>query len=230
MFLGGMSFIVHYHALRGKWKALKDDEFRLYVIIIATAVFLLVLSQGFSSYRKEMFQAISIMTTTGFVTADFGSWHSSARMVLLALMFIGACGGSTAGGIKVVRISTLMKHTRVMMRKAIFPNAVIPMKYNRKPLPEGIVRDIISFLFLYVLVALVASVVLCFLGLNIETAVSAVAATLGNVGPGLGAVGPAFNYAGLPAAAKAILIMCMWLGRLELFTVFMMFSPTFWKG
>jgi len=117
-----------------------------------------------------------------------------------------------------------------MMRKAIFPNAVIPLKYNRKPLPEGIVRDIISFFFLYVLVALVASVVLCFLGLNVETAISAVAATLGNVGPGLGEVGPAFSYAGLPIAAKTILIMCMWFGRLELFTVFMMFSPHFWKG
>jgi trk system potassium uptake protein TrkH len=230
MFLGGMSFIVHYHVLRGNWKALKDDEFRLYVIIAAVAIILLIAAQGFTSYRDEMFQAISIMTTTGFVTADFGSWHSSARMVLLALMFIGACGGSTAGGIKVVRILTLMKHTRVMMRKAIFPNAVIPLKYNRRPLPEGIVRDIISFFFLYVLVALVASVVLCFLGLNVETAISAVAATLGNVGPGLGEVGPAFSYAGLPIAAKTILIMCMWFGRLELFTVFMMFSPHFWKG
>ena len=230
MFLGGMSFIVHYHVLRGNWKALKDDEFRLYVIIAAAAIILLIAAQGFTSYRDEMFQAISIMTTTGFVTADFGSWHSGARIVLLALMFIGACGGSTAGGIKVVRISTLMKHTRVMMRKAIFPNAVIPLKYNRKPLPEGIVRDIISFFFLYVLVALVASVVLCFLGLNVETAISAVAATLGNVGPGLGEVGPAFSYAWLPDAAKAILIMCMWFGRLELFTVFMIFSPRFWKG
>ena len=230
MFLGGMSFIVHYHVLRGNWKALKDDEFRLYVIIAAAAIILLIAAQGFTSYRDEMFQAISIMTTTGFVTADFGSWHSGARIVLLALMFIGACGGSTAGGIKVVRILTLMKHTRVMMRKAIFPNAVIPLKYNRKPLPEGIVRDIISFFFLYVLVALVASVVLCFLGLNVETAISAVAATLGNVGPGLGEVGPAFSYAWLPDAAKAILIICMWFGRLELFTVFMMFSPHFWKG
>ena len=230
MFLGGMSFIVHYHALRGNWKTLKDDEFRLYVIIIAAAVLLLVLSQGFSSYRPEMFQAISIMTTTGFVTTDFGSWHSGARMVLLALMFIGGCSGSTAGGIKVVRILTLMKHTRVMIRKAIFPNAVIPLKYDRKPLPDVIVRDIISFLFLYILVALVASVILCFLGLNMETAVSAVAATLGNVGPGLGDVGPTLHYAWLPAAAKVILIMCMWLGRLELFTVFMIFSPTFWKG
>ncbi|MDH4068098.1 MAG: TrkH family potassium uptake protein [Dehalococcoidia bacterium] len=230
MFLAGMSFIVHYHVLRGNWRAIKDDEFRLYIIIIAAAIFLLILAQDFGSYRKEMFQAISIMTTTGFVTADFGLWHSSAKMVLLALMFIGACGGSTGGGIKVVRIVTLIKHTRVMMRKAIFPNAVIPLKYNRKPLPEGIVRDIISFLFLYVLVALVASVVLSFLGLNVETAISAVAATLGNVGPGLADVGPSLSYAWLPGAAKVILIMCMWFGRLELFTVFMMFSRHFWKG
>jgi trk system potassium uptake protein TrkH len=151
-------------------------------------------------------------------------------MVLLALMFIGACGGSTGGGIKVMRALTLMKHTRIMMRKAISPRAVIPLKYNRKPLSEGIVRDIISFSFLYILVAVVASVVLGFLGLDLETAISAVAATLGNVGPGLGGVGPALNYAGLPSAAKVILIICMWLGRLELFTVFMIFSPRFWQG
>jgi trk system potassium uptake protein TrkH len=230
MFLAGMSFIVHYHVLRGNWRAIKDDEFRLYIVIIVAAIFLLIAAQGFTSYRAETFQAISIMTTTGFVTSNFGSWASSARMVLLALMFIGACGGSTGGGIKVVRIITLMKHTRVMMRKAIFPNAVIPLKYNRKPLQEGIVRDIISFFFLYILVALVASVVLCFLGLDVETAVSAVAATIGNVGPGLGTVGPDLNYALLPGAAKFILTICMWLGRLELFTVLMMFSPRLWKG
>ncbi len=230
MFLAGMNFIVHYHLLRGNWKAIRDDELRLYVITITVAIFLLISAQGFSSYRAEAFQAISIMTTTGFVTADFGSWASSAKMVLLALMFIGGCGGSTGGAIKVVRVVTLIKHTGVMMRKAIFPNAVIPLKYNRKPLQEGIVRDVISFFFLYILVALVASVILCFLGLDIETAVSAVAATLGNVGPGLGGVGPSLNYALLPGAAKSILIVCMWLGRLELFTVLMLFSPRLWKG
>jgi trk system potassium uptake protein TrkH len=230
MFLAGMNFIIHYHVLRGNWKAIKDDEFRLYLIILLVATALLVFAQGLNSYREGLFQAISIMTTTGFVTADFSLWHSSSRIVLLALMFIGGCGGSTGGGIKVVRVLTLMKHTRVMMMKAISPNAVIPVKYNRKPVSEGIVRDIISFLFLYILVAVVASVALCFLGVNLETAVSAVAATLGNVGPGLGLVGPAFNYSWLPSAAKVILIMCMWLGRLELFTVLMMFAPRFWKG
>jgi trk system potassium uptake protein TrkH len=230
MFLAGMNFIIHYQVLRGNWKAIKNEEFRLYFIIMVVAIFLLILSQGFNSYREGMFQAISIMTTTGFVTADFGSWHSGARIVLLALMFIGACGGSTGGAIKVVRISTLIKHTRVMMRRAISPKAVIPVKYGQKPLPEGTIRDIISFLFLYILVAVVASVVLCFLGLNLETAISAVAATLGNVGPGLGGVGPSLNYAWLPGAAKVILTICMWLGRLELFTVLMLFSPHFWKG
>jgi trk system potassium uptake protein TrkH len=230
MFLAGMSFIVHYQVLRGNWKAIKNEELRLYFIILAVAIFLLILSQGFNSYREGMFQAISIMTTTGFATADFGSWHSGARIVLLALMFIGACGGSTGGAIKVVRVLTLIKHTGVMMRRAIFPKAVIPVKLNQKSLPEGIIRDIISFLFLYILVAIVASVVLCFLGLNLETAVSAVAATLGNVGPGLGGVGPSLNYALLPGAAKFILIICMWLGRLELFTVFMIFFPRFWRG
>jgi len=230
MLLAGMSFIIHYHVLRGNWKAIKDDEFRLYLIILLVAISLLIFAQGLSSYRDGLFQAISIMTTTGFVTADFSSWHSSARIVLLALMFIGGCGGSTAGGIKVVRVLTLMKHTRVMMMKAISPNAVIPLKYNRKPLSEGIMRDIISFLFLYILVAVVASIVLCFLGLNLETTISAVAATLGNVGPGLGGVGPSLNYAWLPGAAKFILIICMWLGRLELFTVLMIFSRRFWQG
>jgi len=229
MFLAGMSFIMHYQILRGNWKAIKGEEFRLYVIILAAAIFLLVLAQGFSSYREVMFQAISIMSTTGFVTADFASWHSGARILLLTLMFIGACGGSTGGAIKVVRVLALIKHTRVMMRKAIFPKAVIPMKLNQKPLSEGIIRDIISFLFLYILVAIAASVVLCFLGLNLETAISAVAATLGNVGPGLGGVGPISNYAGLPGPAKFILIICMWLGRLELFTVIMIFSPRFWR-
>jgi trk system potassium uptake protein TrkH len=230
MFLAGASFIIHYQLLRRNWKAIKGEEFRLYLIILAVAVFLLIVSQGIYSYREGMFQAISIMTTTGFVTADFSTWHSGARIVLLALMFIGACGGSTGGGIKVMRALTLMKHTGVMMRKAISPKAVIRVKLNKKPLSEEIVRDIISFLFLYLLVAVVASIALCFLGLNLETAISAVAATLGNVGPGLGGVGPTLNYAWLPDAAKVILIICMWLGRLELFTVFMIFAPRFWKG
>jgi trk system potassium uptake protein TrkH len=230
MFLAGMSFILHYQFLRGNWKSVKGEEFRLYLIILAVAILLLIGTQGLSSYREGIFQAISIMTTTGFATANFGTWTSGARIVLLGLMFIGACGGSTGGAMKVVRFLTLIKHTRVMMRKAISPKAVIPMKLNQKPFPEGIIRDIISFLFLYIVVAVLASFVLCLLGIDLETSISGVAATLGNVGPGLGQVGPHSNYSLLTNAAKVILIMCMWLGRLELFTAIMIFSPRFWKG
>jgi trk system potassium uptake protein TrkH len=230
MFLAGTSFIIHYQVLRGNLKAIKGEEFRLYLIILLVAASLLIFSQGLNSYREGIFQALSIMTTTGFVTCDFGLWSHGARMVLLALMFIGACGGSTGGAIKVARSLTLLKYSGVMMRKAISPKAVIPVKYNQKPVPEEVTRDVISFFFLYFLVAAVASITLGFLGLDLETAFSAVAANLGNVGPGLGAVGPAANYAWLPGAGKAILIVCMWFGRLELFTVVMIFSPHFWKG
>jgi len=117
-----------------------------------------------------------------------------------------------------------------MMTRAISPKSVIPLKYNRKPISEGIIRDVISFFFFYVLIAVAASIILGFLGLDLETAISAVAATLGNVGPGLGLVGPEESYALLSGAAKVILTICMWLGRLELFTVFMIFSPRLWRG
>ncbi len=230
MLLAGTNFIIHYQVLKGNLKIFKDEEFRLYLIILAVAASLLIFSEGLGSYRYGLFQAISIMTGTGFATSNFALWSSGARMVLLALMFIGACGGSTGGAIKVVRILTLMKNAGVMMRRAISPKAVIPVKCDGKPIPEEVLRDVISFLFLYFLVAAAASIILSFLGLDLETAISATAATLGNVGPGLGAVGPASHYAWLPAAGKAVLIFCMWLGRLELFTVFMILSPRFWKG
>jgi trk system potassium uptake protein TrkH len=153
MFLGGTNFLIHYQVLKGNFKILKDEEFRLYVTLMVIASALVIFSQGIELYRGGLFQVISIMTCTGFSTSDFASWGFGARMVLLALMFIGACGGSTGGGIKVVRTLTLLKYSRVMMRKAISPKAVIPLKYNRKPLSEGVIRDVISFFFLYILVA-----------------------------------------------------------------------------
>jgi trk system potassium uptake protein TrkH len=151
-------------------------------------------------------------------------------MVLLALMFAGACGGSTGGGIKVIRTLILLRHSRIMMTKILSPNAVIPVKYNQKSVSDGIIRDIISFVFLYFLIFMVASVTLGFLGLDVETAISAVATCQANCGPGLGAVGPALNYLWLPVAGKILLAIVMWLGRLEIFTVIMMFFPRFWKG
>jgi trk system potassium uptake protein TrkH len=229
MLLAGTNFIIHYHVLRGNLKIIKDEEFRLYLILVGGATLLLTLSQSLGLYRCALFSVVSVMTTTGFATCDFGSWSPGARMVLMVLMFIGGCGGSTAGGIKVVRILALLRYSRVMTRKALLPKAIIPVKYNQKPLPQEMIEDIISLFFLYLLVAVVAAVILGLLGLDLETSLSAVAATLGNVGPGLGGVGPASNYAWLPGVAKALLIGLMWLGRLELFTVFMVFLPRFWR-
>ena len=230
MLAAGTNFLIHYHVWRGNMKVLKDEEFRLYLIFIALATILLILSQGLGSYRYGLFQAISIMTGTGFFTADFGTWHFGARMVLLLLMFIGACAGSTGGGIKVIRTLILLRHSRIMMTKVLSPKAVIPVKYNQKPLSDGIIRDIVSFVFLYFLIFMVASIALGFLGLDVETAISAVATCQANCGPGLGAVGPAFNYFWLPVLGKIILAIVMWLGRLEIFTVIMIFFPRFWKG
>jgi trk system potassium uptake protein len=229
MFLAGMNFIFHYRTIKGDLNVLKDEEFRFYVILLAVATALLISLMGASSYRESLFQALSIMTTTGFATADFGAWHSGACMLLLTLMFIGGCGGSTSGAIKVVRLLTLLKRSWKMMKRVITPKAIVVVKYNQKTLPEDILRDTISFLFLYLTIFVIASITLSFMGLNMETSLSAVAASLGNVGPGLGEVGPASSYAGLPSAAKIILIICMWLGRLELFTVLMIFVPRFWQ-
>jgi trk system potassium uptake protein TrkH len=230
MLAAGTNFLIHYHVWRGNLKVLKDEEFRLYLIFLALATILLILSQGLGSYRYGLFQAISIMTGTGFTTTDFAAWNFGARMVLLTLMFIGACGGSTGGGIKVIRTLILLRHSRIMMTKVLSPKAIIPVKYNQKPLSDGIIRDIISFVFLYFLVFMVASIALGFLGLDVETAISAVATCQANCGPGLGAVGPAFNYFWLPVLGKIILAIVMWLGRLEIFTVIMIFFPRFWKG
>jgi len=230
MFLAGMSFLIHYQVVRRNLKILvTDEEFRLYVIILLGGTALLVLSEGFGLCRDGLFQAVSIMTTTGFATSDFGSWHFGARIVLLLLMLVGGCGGSTAGGMKVVRALVLLKHSGVMMKKAVSPSAVIAVKCRHKVVPDEVIRDIISFFFLYLVLEILVAVGLGYLGLDFETSLSAVAATLGNVGPGLGAVGPSFSYAWVPPIGKLLLILCMWLGRLELFTVLMIFTPYFWR-
>lgn len=229
MFMAGTNFLLFLHLRRKEFILARDEEFRLYAIIMAVAAGVLALSQQPGLWRDGLFQTVSIMTTTGFTTCNFAAWPFGPKMLLLALMFIGGCGGSTAGGVKVIRARMLWKHTIAMMKRAISPKAVIPAKYNGEVLPHEIMQDIISFVFLYVLVLSGAVVVLSFMGLDFETAISAVAATLGNVGPGLGMVGPDMSYAWIGSAGKIVLTFCMWVGRLELFTAFMVFMPYFWK-
>jgi trk system potassium uptake protein TrkH len=234
MIIAGTNFVLHYQFLTGKVRQLfKDPEFRFYILIISLATIFLTselavkgIYTSVNSFRYGLFQAVSIVTTTGYATADFGSWPPSSQFILLLLMFIGGCAGSTGGSIKIVRILVLLKTARREVRQVIHPRAVIPIKLGGISIPENIVRTVVVFFFIYILIFVICTVMISFMGLDIITSMSAVAATLGNVGPGLGSVGPTVTYTVIPDAGKILLALCMWLGRLEIFAGLMLFFPT----
>ena len=237
MFLSGVNFALHYRALKGEVSAFyRDPEFLAYLGIWLACCFAMTLNTWrnvFPSFwhaaRASFFTGTSIMTTTGFVTADYEKWPALSKILLVLMMFFGGCAGSTAGGIKIVRLFVLIRTGLREMIIYIQPQAVIPVKIGRKPLDPAIVSHITAFFVTYVLIFVVASAVMTFFTPDMETAITSVAATLNNVGPGLGAVGPMDNYAGIPTAGKVILTLCMLLGRLELYTVLVLFLPSFWR-
>ncbi len=237
MLLAGVSFALHYQFLKGNRKALlKDQEFRFYglILLVATLYILcdLMLTKGFSllhALRLGSFQAVSIMTTTGFSSTDFESWAGSSQYLLFILMFIGGCAGSTGGGMKVVRIYLLLKQGYRELYRLIHPHAVTHIKFNNGKVSTEIMDSIWGFFFLYLLLFVLSSLVICFLGLDPLSAVSAVAASISNVGPGLGSVGPTDNYSHLHPLGKWVLSSCMLLGRLELYTLLILLVPEFWK-
>jgi len=236
MFLGGMNFILHYSLLRTPRKVLENKEFQVYCFFILTATALvatdLYIHEYYGTLREAFryggFQVISFMTTTGFATANFDAWSSFAKIILLSLMFVGGCGGSTGGSIKVIRIYVLLKYIRQRIRQNLYPHAIFVLKSGKKPIEEEILQAITAFIFSYFLVFVLCSIAMTAIGFDILSAASAVAATLGNVGPGFGLV--AADYATVPLLGKMLLAFCMWIGRLEIFTVFVLLSPTFWKG
>lgn len=232
-FLGGTNFALIYFLLRGNARILRDAEFRAYVAVLLTAILLLTLANlrlGLSeSLRYSAFQAVSIMTTTGFTTCDFDAWNDSARFVLLILMFVGGCSGSTAGGIKVIRIYLLLRYSIQRILKAAEPRTVRVVKYGEKTLSSDVLENVSAFFVLYILIFVVSSLLIALSGYDILTSISATAATLGNVGPGMGLAGAAENYASFPVHVKVLLCMNMWVGRLEIFTVLALFIPSFWK-
>jgi trk system potassium uptake protein TrkH len=236
MFLGGMNFILHYSLVRNPRKILANREFQAYCLFISAAIAIIVADLSIRNYYSSLldafryggFQAISFMTTTGFTTADFDAWPHLSKIILLSLMFIGGCGGSTGGSIKVIRIYVLLKTIKQRIHRILYPHAIFVLKIDGKPISEDIIQGIGAFFISYIMVFALGSIAMAALGLDILSAASSVAATLGNVGPGFGLV--AANYASVPAIGKLILSFCMWLGRLELFTVFVLLSPAFWKG
>ena len=238
MMAAGVNFGLYYFLLwkRQPGRLFGNSEFRLYIALLIGACLLIVLnlinSMGLSigeAFRYGSFQAVSIMTTTGFVTANFNAWPAFAKSALLILMIIGASAGSTGGGIKVIRLLVLSKYAYRRILLFFNPRAVIPLKVGGNTLSEGVVSGVIGMSILYFAILIVGFLVMSALGLDHITALSSVAATMGTVGPGLGLVGPTANYLCIPAAGKVVLIVCMLVGRLELFTVLVLLTPSFWK-
>ena len=233
MFFGGTNFAVHYYMLTARRNPFRDMEFRVYVGIVAIAVLILTLVNldrfdALESFRRSVFQAVSIITTTGYTTSDFDTWSDSARVILLILMFIGGCSGSTAGGIKVVRLFLLLKYSIHQVLKAAEPRIVRIVKYGEQTVGKEQLDAIAAFFILYILVFVFSSLVLALSNLDIITSISSVAACLGNVGPAMGLAGAAETYSALPYHVKFVLAVDMWVGRLEIFTVVSLFIPQFW--
>ncbi len=237
MFLAGTNFTMVYFALKGKTRKLwRNEEFRTYTFFILgfTAFFTLFLTftrQGAFevNFRESFFQVVSIMTTTGFATVDYLMWAPILVVLLFMLMFFGGSAGSTGGGIKIVRVWLIIKNSYLELKRIIHPNAVIPIRYNKRAVPEKITSNILNFVTLYMMVFIIGVIVMSTMGLDLESAMGSVAATLGNIGPGIGSVGPIENFAHLPGFGKWFLSLLMLMGRLELFTVLVLLTPWYWK-
>jgi trk system potassium uptake protein TrkH len=236
MFIAGVNFTLHYWALRGKLgNYFKNSEFRFFGMIICISLGMIMVARWtggeiFSEelFRSSIFQTVSIVTTTGFVTHDYEQWPFVTHIVLLALMFIGGCTTSTGGGIKNVRVLVLLKEMGSELRKLFHPHGIFPIKIGEKAVPENVVTNVVVFIALYMLIFLFGILAMAGLGLDIDTSIGAVAATLGNVGPGIGTVGPVDNYSHIPILGKWVLSFLMMTGRLEIFTVLVIFTRHFW--
>ena len=236
MFVAGANFALQYRALRFNRKAwLEDEELRAYagVTLVAAAVLTLFLTRdgaGFGeAVRHALFQAISILTTTGFASTDFQLWSDQAKMVLFLLMFIGGCAGSAAGGPKIVRHVLMARYTLRELRRTLHPRAILPVKLGGRVVPESILRDVLVFMLFYLLTFAIGAAIVVSLGADLITGITAAIACLGNIGPGFDGVGPMANFAGLHPLSKIVLTLLMWIGRLEVITVLVLFRAEPWR-
>ena len=238
MFIAGINFSLHYQLLRGKTMAFwKDSECRFFTFLVValTAIVSLntyfggVYDSLFDAFRYGAFQVVSIVTTTGYATADYEVWPYLSQVLILICMFIGASAGSTGGGMKCVRVMLGFKYCYRELFTLIHPRSVSQVKIAGKTVSEDVVKSVIGFLALYMALFAICTVLLAGLGVDPLTALSAVASSIGNIGPGLGYVGPTENYAGIPYWGKWLLSWCMLLGRLEIYTVIILLVPEFWR-
>lgn len=238
MIICGMNFALHYYSFTGNFRPTwRDPEARLYIAIIVFSTALIAIdltnNSGYSAgkaVRDSLFQVASIITTTGYANSDFDQWPWMSKAVLLVLMLVGGCAGSTGGAIKVSRILIMFKGISRQIVKLLHPQAVVPLRVGKDIVSQEVLDSVQTFFFIYMLIMGASVILITFLGVDLISAISAVAATLGNVGPGLGLVGPMTNYFALPIAAKVVLSICMLVGRLEIYTVIVLLSTRFWRN
>ncbi|KAA0257991.1 TrkH family potassium uptake protein [Deferribacter autotrophicus] len=237
MVLAGINFTLHYRLLTGNFKSvLKDSELKVYLFIFFTATILLTydlaknhFSDIWSGLRYGSFQAATILTTTGYATYDYEKWPAMSRTVLFLLMFIGGCSGSTGGGIKIIRIYTLFKQALIEMKYLIRPKGIFTLRLSGNVVKKDIVYAISGFFFLYIAIVLAVALIISLEDIDIVTSLSSALATVGNIGPGFGRIGPTENYAFYSDFSKWVLSFAMMIGRLEIYTVLVIFTPHFWK-
>ena len=250
MFFAGTNFVLSYFAFKGQvQKIIHDDEFKLYfkfvlvfTLVAALIVYFkvditdstiqhpMVLGKAEAAFRHSLFQVLSVITTTGFITADFTMWTPFLVVFFFGLMFLGGSAGSTSGGIKVVRHLILIKNGFLEFKRALHPNAILPVRYNQKALQGNIVLNILGFFILYMLSFIIGALVFSMFNLDFESSIGLAASSLGNIGPALGEFGPVDNYAALPDLGKWWAAFLMLIGRLELFTVLILLTPFFWRN
>ena len=237
MILAGINFSLHFKFLKGDFKVFgRDPECRVFISILVILIILVTFNiygpiyhSLNHAFRHAAFQVTSIITTTGFVTSNYAKWPALSQIILLLCMFIGAMAGSTGGAIKIMRIILLAKHGYREIFRLVHPHAVRPIKLGGKPVPEEVLNSIWGFFILYLTLFIVAVIIMSSIGLDIITSFASVAATIGNIGPGFGLVGPVNNYLPVPDLGKWVLIFCMILGRLEIYTVIIMLAPAYWR-
>ncbi|MBE9491786.1 MAG: TrkH family potassium uptake protein [Bacteroidetes bacterium] len=237
MILAGTSFTLHYFALHGQLKKIwRNEEFRYFIYLIFFSGLIITLSLTILSVepiekaiRDSLFQVVSIITTTGYITANYMLWPGVLWFIIFMLMFVGGMAGSTGGGIKVVRQLLLFKNSTLELKRLIHPNAIIPVRLSGKVVSGDIIYKIMAFFLIYMIIFVFGTLFMSILGLDFESAIGSTVATLGNIGPGIGMVGPGDNYAEIPIIGKWFLSFLMLLGRLELFTILILFSKAFWK-
>nr|NQU94593.1 TrkH family potassium uptake protein [Bacteroidota bacterium] len=237
MILAGTNFTLHYLALHGRLKDIwKNEEYRYYLaaILVTTIIITITLvvdntSPIETSFRDSLFTVVSILTTTGFVTSNYLTWPGALWFLIFMLMFVGGSAGSTGGGIKIVRQLLLFKNSFLELKRLMHPQAIIPVRMNNRPVSQDIIFNVLAFFLIYMIIFAIGTFIMSIMGLDFESAIGSTVAALGNIGPGIGSVGPIGNYADIPVAGKWFLSFLMLLGRLELFTVLILFSPAFWK-